>query len=118
MPIRLRFNPTWFPEIDHWKTTIFVGQNMVAFGSANFAPFELAPVSATNYNDETVLFTDDPALVNAFKTKFDSMWNDTTLEPQSIIGGPPYFKNWHDACAIEPRATATTSARSTRTRRR
>ena len=24
------------------------------------------------------MFTDDPALVDAFKTKFDVMWNDTT----------------------------------------
>jgi len=34
IPIRLRFNPTWFPEIDHWKAAIFVGQNTVEFGSA------------------------------------------------------------------------------------
>ena len=33
VPIRLRFNPTWFPEIDHWKAAIFVGQNVVEFGS-------------------------------------------------------------------------------------
>src|ERR1700733_3149100 len=38
LPIRLRFNPTWFPEIDHWKATIFAGQNLVAFGSANYTP--------------------------------------------------------------------------------
>jgi len=102
IPIRLRFNPTWFPEIDHWKAAIFVGQNVVEFGSGNFAPTELAPFSSTNYDDESELFTDDPALVNAFKTKFDQMWNDTTLEPQSVIGGPPYLKDWNDACANEP----------------
>ena len=78
VPIRLRFNPTWFPEINHWKMALFVGQNLVEFGSGNFAPTELAPVSATNYSDETELFTTDPAIVNAFKTKFDVMWNDTT----------------------------------------
>jgi hypothetical protein len=43
IPIRLRFNPTWFPEIDHWKAAIFVGENVVEFGSGNFAPTELAP---------------------------------------------------------------------------
>ena len=102
VPIRLRFNPTWFPEINHWKMALFVGQSIVEFGSGNFAPTELAPVSSTNYDDETELFTDDPALVDAFKTKFDVMWNDTTLEPQSIIGQPPYFKDWNDACANEP----------------
>jgi phosphatidylserine/phosphatidylglycerophosphate/cardiolipin synthase-like enzyme len=102
IPIRLRFNPTWFPEIDHWKAAIFVGENVVEFGSGNFAPTELRPVSATNYCDETELFTDDPAIVNAFKTRFDVMWNDTTKEPESIIAGPPYLKDWNDACAHEP----------------
>ena len=92
VPIRLRFNPTWFPEINHWKMALFVGQNIVEFGSGNFAPTELAPVSSTNYDDETELFTDDPALVNAFKTKFDVMWNDTTLEPESIVGRPAVFQ--------------------------
>ncbi len=102
IPIRLRFNPTWFPEIDHWKAAIFVGQNVVEFGSGNFAPTELAPFSATNFDDESELFTSDPQLVGAFKTKFDVMWNDTTVEPESIVGGPPYLKSWDDACANEP----------------
>jgi len=101
LPIRLRYNPTWFPEIDHWKTSIFVGQNTVAFGSANYTPFELAPASSTNYKDEVVLVTTDPSLVGAFKTKFDRYWNDTTAEPESLVSNPPYFKNWNDACALE-----------------
>jgi hypothetical protein len=101
IPIRLRFNPTWFPEIDHWKAAIFVGQNTVEFGSGNFAPTELAPIDAHNYDDDSEMFTTDPALVNAFKTKFDQIWNDTTVEP-SIIGGPPYLKDWNDACTKEP----------------
>jgi phosphatidylserine/phosphatidylglycerophosphate/cardiolipin synthase-like enzyme len=101
VPIRLRVNPTWYPEIDHWKATIFVGQGIVTFGSANYTPFELAPHSATNYKDETVLFTDDPELLAAFKMKFDQFWNDTTAEPNSLVKNPPYFKNWADACAQE-----------------
>jgi phosphatidylserine/phosphatidylglycerophosphate/cardiolipin synthase-like enzyme len=101
VPIRLRVNPTWFPELNHWKMALFVGQNIVTFGSANFTPAELSPISTTNYVDDTVLFSDDPTLVNAFKTKFDVMWNDTTRESQSIAGGPPYLKNWNDACASE-----------------
>ena len=75
VPIRIRYNPWWFPEINHWKAAIFAGQNIVEFGSGNFAPTELAPFSSTNYDDESEMFTDDPALVNAFKTKFDQMWN-------------------------------------------
>src|SRR6185436_13502285 len=101
VPIRIRYNPTWYPEIDHWKASIFVGQNLVAFGSANYTPFELAPESSTNYEDEIVLFTTDPSLVGSFKTKFDRYWNDTTSEPESLIVNPPFFKNWDDACALE-----------------
>ena len=63
VPIRLRFNPTWFPEIDHMKMAIFVGQNVVEFGSANWDTFSIIPFSSTNYNDETAFFTDDPALL-------------------------------------------------------
>ena len=101
VPIRLRYNPTWFPEIDHWKCTIFAGQDLVEFGSPNYTPFELAPSSSTNYDDETAMVTTDPALVGAFKTKFDQIWNDTMKEPSSILSGPPYLKNWNDACALE-----------------
>lgn len=101
IPIRLRYNPTWFPEIDHWKATIFVGQNVVAFGSANYTTFELAPWSSTNYQDEITLFTDDQPIVKAFKTKFDRFWNDTVSEPESMIPSPPYFMNWDKACAME-----------------
>jgi phosphatidylserine/phosphatidylglycerophosphate/cardiolipin synthase-like enzyme len=101
VPIRVRFNPTWYPEISHWKATIFAGQNLVAFGSANYTPFELAPVSSTNYKDETVLFSDDPVIVNALRTKFDRMWNDTTPEPESLISAPPYLKDWNEACETD-----------------
>ena len=62
----------------HWKCGIFVGQEVVEFGSANWTPFELQPASATNFKDETALFTDDLELVNAFKTNFDVFWADTT----------------------------------------
>ncbi|HUR33036.1 MAG TPA: phospholipase D-like domain-containing protein [Vicinamibacterales bacterium] len=101
VPIRLRYNPTWYPEIDHWKATIFVGQNLVAFGSPNYTPFELTPFSSTNYKDEVALFTTDSSLVGAFKTKFDKFWHDVDPEPESLIPSAPYFKNWDDACTAE-----------------
>jgi hypothetical protein len=78
VPIRLRYHPTSFPSIMHWKCGIFVGLNTVEFGSANWTPFELVPVSPTNFKDETAMFTSDAALVNAFKARFDQMWADTT----------------------------------------
>jgi len=86
VPIRLRYHPTSFPSIMHWKCGIFVGQNTVEFGSANWTPFELDAASATNFKDETAMFTNDAALVNAFKARFDQMWADTTN-----------FLDWPDA---------------------
>jgi phosphatidylserine/phosphatidylglycerophosphate/cardiolipin synthase-like enzyme len=102
IPIRLRFHPTWYPEVAHWKATIFAGQNMVAFGSTNYTTDELKPASASNYTDGTVLFTSDLELVNAFKSQFDRMWHDTSREIGSRVGSAPYFLNWNDACAAEP----------------
>jgi hypothetical protein len=78
VPIRLRYNPTSFPSIMHWKCGIFVGQGVVEFGSANWTPFELKPASATNYKDEAAFITDDDALVNPFKTRFDEFWANTS----------------------------------------
>jgi len=101
VPIRLRYNPTWYPEIDHWKATMFVGQKLVEFGSPNYTTFELAPWSSTNFNDENALFTSDSTLFNAMESKFDQYWNDTRNEPESQQGPGPYFKNWDDACKLE-----------------
>ncbi len=83
VPIRLRYIPTSFPEIMHWKCGIFAGQNSASIGSANWTSFEVKPVSATNYKDEAILFTNDTAIVQALMTKFDDMWTDTT-----------YFLDW------------------------
>jgi phosphatidylserine/phosphatidylglycerophosphate/cardiolipin synthase-like enzyme len=64
--------------IMHWKMMLFAGQNTVEFGSANFSPDAFVPESPyTNYVAETVYYTDDPAVVNSFKTQFDSSWIDT-----------------------------------------
>ena len=64
VPIRVRQNPTTYPELAHWKATIFAGQNIVSFGSANYTPLELGPQPGA-HSDQTVMFTDDPALVNS-----------------------------------------------------
>jgi len=90
VPVRLRYHPTWFPEIMHWKAAIFAGQNLVQFGSANYTTFELAPWSPTNFKDETAFFTDDPAIVRAFLTMFDRMWADTAN-----------FLDWPEAYRLE-----------------
>ena len=63
----------------HWKMMLFAGQNTVEFGSANYSPDAFVPAADyTNYVAETVYVTDDPAVVNSFKTKFDDSWTDTS----------------------------------------
>jgi len=62
----------------HWKLMLFAGQNTVEFGSSNYSPDAFVPsVPYTNYVAETVFVTDDPDVVNSFKTKFDDSWTDT-----------------------------------------
>jgi phosphatidylserine/phosphatidylglycerophosphate/cardiolipin synthase-like enzyme len=63
----------------HWKTMIFAGQETVEFGSANYSPDAFVPSTPyVNYVSETVFCTDDPDVVNSFKTKFDDSWTDTS----------------------------------------
>jgi phospholipase D-like protein/VCBS repeat protein len=65
--------------IEHWKMMLFAGQNIVYFGSANFSPFAWVPIQPyADYVDETVYLTDDPVVVNSFKTQFDDAWVNTT----------------------------------------
>jgi len=63
----------------HWKTMLFAGQNVVQFSGANYSPFEFTPVTPySNYEDEAIYITDDPDVVNSFKTKWDDLWTDTS----------------------------------------
>ncbi|MEW6127530.1 MAG: IPT/TIG domain-containing protein [Acidobacteriota bacterium] len=75
IPMRYKLNE----GILHNKAMIFAGQGKVEFSGANYnAAFEpFTPY--TNYQDEVIYFSDDPAVVNSFKTKFDDLWTDTVL---------------------------------------
>ena len=87
------------------------------FGSANYTPYELAPFSSTNYDDETALFTTDPTLRRRVHDEVRSPTGTTRrFEPESLIGAPPYLKDWNAACATESACATTT--RTIRTRRR
>jgi phosphatidylserine/phosphatidylglycerophosphate/cardiolipin synthase-like enzyme len=70
------------PGINHWKMMLFAGQGKVEFSAANYADgsYSPSPLTAayTNYVDEAIYFTSDPAIVNSFMTKFDDQWVDTT----------------------------------------
>lgn len=74
IPMR-RYNTSYL----HWKVMVFAGQNMVEFGSANYSPSAFLPTQAgVDFQDETVYFTNDAAIVNSFKTKFDDAWVNTS----------------------------------------
>jgi len=65
----------------HWKAMLFAGQNVVEFSGANYSSDAwnygtTAPY--VNYTDEAIYFTDDLAVVNSFRTKFDELWTNTS----------------------------------------
>ncbi|HUK89118.1 MAG TPA: IPT/TIG domain-containing protein, partial [Blastocatellia bacterium] len=64
--------------IYHWKMMLFAGQNKLQFSGADYGPFFFVPAQPySNYIDESPYFTDDPVVVNSFKTAFDQLWTDS-----------------------------------------
>ena len=64
----------------HWKMMLFAGQNQVEFDGANYSPTAfVAEQPYTNYEWESIYFTEDPDVVNSFKTWYDNFWTDTTI---------------------------------------
>jgi phosphatidylserine/phosphatidylglycerophosphate/cardiolipin synthase-like enzyme len=71
--------------IYHFKHFIFAGQNVVEFSGANFSEEAFVPRTPySNYVDEVIVFSDEPSIVNSFKTKFDDVWTDTTTGTQKF----------------------------------
>ena len=65
----------------HWKMMLFDGQNVVQFSGANYSPSAWTPGSAApyaDYVDESIYFTDNGAIVNSFRTRFDDAWVSTS----------------------------------------
>jgi phosphoesterase family protein/IPT/TIG domain-containing protein/phospholipase D-like protein len=63
----------------HWKMMLFVGQGKLEFSGANYSGNFFVPDSPNvNYIDEGIYFTDDPSLIQSFKTEYDSVWTNTT----------------------------------------
>jgi hypothetical protein len=64
----------------HYKMMLFAGQNRLQFSGANYSAdaWSFTGDPYTNYTDEAIYYTDDPALVDSFKTKFDDLWTNTT----------------------------------------
>ncbi|HEY6214639.1 MAG TPA: phospholipase D-like domain-containing protein, partial [Vicinamibacterales bacterium] len=90
--IPMRYRLPSDPGILHWKTMIFAGQNTVEFDGANYSPTAFKyEVPYSNYEWESIYFSDDPAVVNSFKTKYDDFWMDNNV----------YYGNY--ANIVEPR---------------
>jgi hypothetical protein len=66
--------------IVHAKMMLLAGQNKVVFSSSNFGDADVRPYDAyANYVDGAWYFSDDPNLVNSFKTRYDDNWTNTVL---------------------------------------
>lgn len=66
------------PGILHWKMMLFAGQGVVEFSGANFSSSEMVPGSPyKTYVDEAIHYSDDPKIVNSFRTMYDKWWVDT-----------------------------------------
>lgn len=76
--------------INHWKMMLYAGQSKVHFSASNFANGSYSPIIPyTNYVDEAIYFTDDPAVVQSFMRKYDDLWTDTThFQNLANISGP------------------------------
>ena len=76
--------------IVHWKMMLFVGQNKLEFSGGNYSSnFFVPDAPNSNYIDEGIYFTNDPSLINSFKTKYDDVWTDTKLfDNYANITGP------------------------------
>jgi hypothetical protein len=63
----------------HWKMMLFEGQNTVQFGAANYTSAFVPTTPYENYIDEVIYFTDEIAIVDSFRTKYDDLWTDETI---------------------------------------
>jgi regulation of enolase protein 1 (concanavalin A-like superfamily)/phosphatidylserine/phosphatidylglycerophosphate/cardiolipin synthase-like enzyme len=63
----------------HRKFMLFAGQGQLEFSGANYSPTAFVPIDPyKNYIDEAIYFTDDPSVVDSFKTIMDDMWTSTS----------------------------------------
>src|SRR5829696_3560872 len=62
----------------HVKLMLLAGQNKVVFTGSNFGDGDVRPYDPfVNYVDGAWYFTDDLAVVNSFKARYDDVWTDT-----------------------------------------
>ncbi|HJT67832.1 MAG TPA: phospholipase D-like domain-containing protein, partial [Pyrinomonadaceae bacterium] len=88
--------------IVHAKMLLLAGQGRVVFSSSNFGDADVRPfVPFANYVDGAWYFSDDPAVVNSFRTRYDDIWTNTTLYGDyANITGP--LSRRYQTSAIDP----------------
>jgi hypothetical protein len=69
---------------------LFHKQNVASFSKANFTPDGYVPtVPGSDWTDEAVYITNDSAITNSFRTRFDDFWTNTsTFQNYSNVTGP------------------------------
>jgi len=74
----------------HWKMMLFAGQGKLEFSGANYSGnFFVPDAPNANYFDEAIYFTNDPSLIQSFKTKYDDVWTNTVQYANyANINGP------------------------------
>ncbi|MCU1382881.1 MAG: hypothetical protein JWL71_1578 [Acidobacteria bacterium] len=92
IPMRMRKSTA--PGILHWKMMLFVGQNQMEFSGANYSPTAFVPADPyVDYEDETLYFSDDLAVVQSFMTEYDTHWIETAnYADYANITSPPARK--------------------------
>ena len=88
--------------IVHSKMLLLAGQRRVVFSGSNFGDADVRPfVPFANYVDGAWYFSDDPVVVNSFKTRYDDIWTNTTLYGDyANIAGP--LSRRYPTVAIDP----------------
>jgi hypothetical protein len=86
----------------HWKMMLFAGQGKLEFSGANYSGnFFVPDAPNSNYFDEAIYFTNDPSLIQSFKTKYDDVWTNTVQYANfANINGPLTRK--YPTAAISP----------------
>ena len=92
------------PGINHWKMLLFEGQARVMFGAANFSfgSFQYSGTPYHDYVDEAIYTTGDPAVVDSFKSKFDSLWTDTVHFANLANISGALTRNYGPAITLNP----------------
>jgi phosphatidylserine/phosphatidylglycerophosphate/cardiolipin synthase-like enzyme/regulation of enolase protein 1 (concanavalin A-like superfamily) len=89
--------------IVHMKMMLFAGQNTVQFSGANYSPHAFRYTTPyVDYIDEVIYFTDDPAIVNSFKRRYDDVWT-TTTGYRAYANPPPALVRHYPTFTIDSR---------------